>query len=423
MNFLTPLFILFIYTFTYCQTWQKTPISSNPEGKRFDDVFFLNNSIGWAANGSLATVYKTTDGGLTWTEQLNETTLGGNYYFRNIEFLNENIGFLGTLNNAFYTTTDGGTTWNAVTNIPTTPNAICGIDTVGKTTVYGCGAYFEPAFIIKSTDSGNTWEYIDMNLYATGLVEILFTSETIGYACGKSTTGGCILKTTDGGTTWNEIYNTGIPGEYVWKLQVLKQNPNVFFGAVTSVAPHPGKLIKSINNGKTWVSHNAPETDIQGVGFVTENRGWMGGHNTGFYETNDGGKTWTNLNFGANLNRIVVMSPTLAYAAGESIYKFTTETLSINSNKNVLPEKLHISLKNNPVKSYLTFTINYPSNDHILIEIYDNKGRFIKQLTRETINKKQQKHYAFNVENLASGNYFVNFHNDFYRQSLQFIKN
>ena len=65
--------------------WQTMPnIFSNPNGQRFDDVFFLNENLGWAANGYYARIYKTTNGGLDWVEQLNENNIPGNYYFRNI---------------------------------------------------------------------------------------------------------------------------------------------------------------------------------------------------------------------------------------------------------------------------------------------------------------------------------------------------
>ncbi|MBL0012787.1 MAG: hypothetical protein IPP30_03260 [Flavobacterium sp.] len=103
---------------------QWRPLASsitNIDNQRFDDIFFINENLGWAANGAYAAVYKTTDGGATWTTQVTEQSLGGNYYFRNIEFLDENIGFLGTLNNLFLKTNDGGTNWVPVTNLPNNP--------------------------------------------------------------------------------------------------------------------------------------------------------------------------------------------------------------------------------------------------------------------------------------------------------------
>ena len=131
MKYLKLLLIFFTYTIN---------------GQRFDDVFFLTDALGWAANGYYASVYKTVDGGITWTEQLNESMLGGNYYFRNIEFLNSDIGFLGTLNGKVFSTSDGGANWSEILNIAPNPPAICGFSAIGSSTVYGCGAYFSPAY-------------------------------------------------------------------------------------------------------------------------------------------------------------------------------------------------------------------------------------------------------------------------------------
>ncbi|MGB6269019.1 MAG: hypothetical protein WBF67_08420 [Olleya sp.] len=49
-------------------TWQSVPdIAPNVNNQHFDDVFFLNADLGMAANGYYAAVYKTTDGGTTWS--------------------------------------------------------------------------------------------------------------------------------------------------------------------------------------------------------------------------------------------------------------------------------------------------------------------------------------------------------------------
>ena len=422
LRFPTYLLIFFVFALHAQATWQPLNILSNGNNQRFDDVFFLNETTGWAANGFFAAVYKTTDGGTTWVEQLNEANLAGNYYFRNIEFLNENIGFLGTLNNDVFKTVDGGENWTVINNISPNPAAICGLEAVGTSTVYGCGAYFSPAYIIKSTDSGATWTHTDMTAHANALVELNFLTEDIGFAAGRSDNGGTILKTTDGGASWTEIFNSNIAGEYVWKLQVLESNTNVMFGSVTAVSPNMGKLIKSIDGGVTWTSFDAPETDIQAVGFINENRGWMGGFTTGFYETNNGGQTWTNINVGNNLNRIFIINSALAYAGGTSLYKFSEETLSTNTLPDAARNPLNVILKNNPVKSTLEFDVEFLDDDNILIELYDIHGKFIKQLIRDRTEFKATKTYSFSVENLQSGSYLINLHNNTGRQSHKFIK-
>ncbi len=396
------------------QNWEQLDIPESPA--RYDDVFFLNENLGWAADGAGAAVYKTTNGGESWTQ----TSYNNGEYLRNIEFLNENIGFLGALSETFYRTTDGGQTWETVWDLQGVIPAICGLDTVGESTVYGCGAYFEPAFIIKSTDSGQTWDVIDMSAYATSLVEVLFINEQTGFASGGDSNGGVILKTTDGGQSWTEMHNTGIPGEQVWKLQILPSNPNLFFASVNSFPPLDGKLLKSTNGGQSWTSKNVPDPVIQGVGFITENHGWMGGHNSGFLETTDGGQTWNDTGFGWSLNRFQVFNENLVYCSGQSIYKYT-DNLSVNDIETQRPEDMAIVIAPNPVEDILHISVDYPRSDHMVITLFDETGKLIKKLLRETIDSKGKKSYQFDFQE-KPGVYYLLFHYDLGYQSKKIIK-
>lgn len=414
------LFLFFSSNFLISQTWQPlTSILVNGNNQRFDDVFFLNENLGWAANGYYSAVYKTIDGGANWTLQTSGALLGSSHYFRNIEFLDENIGFLGTLNQKLYKTVDGGTTWSLITNITPNPAAICGLDCVGTSTVYGCGAYFTPAHVIKSIDSGNTWQFIDMSAYATALVDINFINENVGFVSGSNATGGVILKTTDGGTTWTPILNSGTNGDYIWKIQVLNSNQNVIFGSVEAVAPNPGRLAKSTDGGITWTYTNAPETIVQAVGFLDENHGWMGGHTTGFYETFNGGLTWTNTGVGSNLNRLFFVGNT-AYASGSTIYKMS----SILSNTNFEEQdriNLNVKVSPNPLSDKLNIEIDFLAEDHLLIDLYDNNGKLVKKLIKDDISSIGIKKYTFDFP-YPSGTYFIDFHNNTGRQSSKIIK-
>lgn len=417
------LIISFISFYTSAQPeWRQ--VLETTQGWRFDDVFFLNPNLGWAAGSEGGKVYKTTDGGQNWEQQASFPE----NYIRNIEFLNENIGFIGTLEVKFFKTTDGGATWGSINlpipiPIPEYPSkAICGMDAVGTSTIYGCGSYFGPAYIIKSTDSGNTWQYIDMSDYAMSLVDILFVDENVGFVSGGNMTGGLILKTTDGGTTWTQIYSSGINGEWVWKMQRLFSNPNVMFGSVESVAPLNGKLIKSVDGGQNWISKEVPDTDIQAVGFVTENHGWMGGHHTGFLETFDAGTTWANTGFGANLNRIQFFDQNLAYCAGEGVYKFSDEALSTKTFRDPSERiKLEVNIAPNPVKNQLDFSVNFRRPDHIILRVFDVNGKLMKELGNEKIGAAGKKNYSFPFP-YAAGTYYLNLHNDTGAQSEKILK-
>ena len=408
---------LFIAGLASAQTYNWKLLSSPPSTTgRYDDVFFLNENLGWAARGGNGTVFKTTNGGASWTEQFVSSATG--QYFRNIEFLNENIGFLGTLNNNFYKTTNGGTTWTRVNNIAPYPEAICGLDTVGTSTVYGCGAWFSPAYVIKSTDSGTTWEFIDMSAYATALVEVLFINENIGFVSGGDDQGAVILKTTNGGESWTQIYRTNEPGDYVWKMQLFADQKKMFCSIESETQ---GKLLKTLDGGITWQTKNFPDHYVQAVGFVSETHGWMGGHNSGFMETFDGGNTWVNNNLGGSLNRIFFVNDNVAFASGNHIYKMTTTGLATNETENEKVINLKIEVVPNPVKDKLNLNVHYLHSDHIVIGLYDLAGKYLGNILKDDVNSKGLKKYFLDFK-YPIGEYILALHSNLGRQSIKVVK-
>lgn len=414
MKNFTVLFIISLFCNVSVSQTNWTILTDAPATlSRYDDIFFLDDHLGWAADGGEGFVYKTTDGGENWTLQFHAP-----FYFRNIEFLNQDIGFLGTLDGRFYRTIDGGDNWDLVSISPNPP-AICGLDAVGTSTIYGCGAYFSPAYIIKSVDSGVTWEYINMSAYATGLVEILFVDELLGYASGKSSTGGIVLKTVDGGENWTEIYNSQTPGDYVWKLQLLENNTHIYGSIQSNVS---GRLLKSTDTGQTWETKPFVDNFVQAVGFISPDRGWMGGHQSGFYETTDGGDTWIFLGIGNMLNRIFVLNSHLAYASGSSLYKFGYSTLSTGKTEDVqVKNDLPVTIAPNPFSDQLNITIDFQHTDNLIAEVYDMNGRLLQQLVHDKIDKAQTKNYSFDFPYTA-GTYTVNIHTNNGRRSLVVMK-
>ena len=408
---------LFIAGLALAQTYNWKSLSAPPSTTgRYDDVFFLNENLGWAARGGNGTVFKTTNGGVSWTEQTVSSTTG--QYFRNIEFLNENIGFVGTLNNNFYKTTNGGTTWTKVSNIVPNIPAICGLDAVGTSTVYGCGAWFSPAYVIKSTDSGNTWKFIDMSAYATALVEVLFIDENVGFVSGGDNDGAVILKTTNGGETWTQIYRTNEPGDYVWKMQLFEDH-NKMFCSIESETQ--GKLLKTLDGGITWQTKNFPDHYVQAVGFVSETHGWMGGHNSGFMETFDGGNTWVNNNLGGSLNRIFFVNNNVAFASGNHIYKMTSTGLATNETENEKVVNLKIEIAPNPIKDKLNLNVQYLHSDHIIIGLYDLTGKYLGNILKDDVRNKGLKKYSLDFK-YPVGEYILAVHSNLGRQSITVVK-
>ncbi len=223
-------------------SWHKTP--SGRASSRFDDVFFINRQVGWTVNSN-AQVMFTQDSAVSWTvladiEDVNDNPI----YLRCVQFANENIGFLGTLSAAMrlYKTIDGGSTWTPQPDLPAeAPLKVCGLTVVNENVVYGTGTN-EPgdfAAFLKTGDGGRTWTAKSLEEYASILIDNYFFDENRGLAVGgytdvpratrrRSDVQPVILQTKDGGETWMNLlrdFASLYPkGEWGWKIDVIDEN-------------------------------------------------------------------------------------------------------------------------------------------------------------------------------------------------------
>jgi photosystem II stability/assembly factor-like uncharacterized protein len=372
---------------------------------RFDDIFFINDSTGWLAGGRNGTIYKTNDGGNSWTTQF-----VANKYLRSIEFASPLKGFCGSVDSTFYKTTDGGATWVDIrASINPRIPGICGLSAPDSTTIYGCGVWYRPAFIIKSSDGGNTWTRIDMSAYASGLVDILFINKDTGWVCGISPRPlelGIILHTVDGGNTWQLQYNSYGSKEFVWKLQTPDRKH--FFAAIEGFPGNPVRLVQSGDAGKNWstITVKPYYCHIQAAGFLTSKIGFIGG-DTSLYQTTDGGITWSkNLAVGSTYNRFFRVNDHLAFLTGVNAYKYNAQT---DASVGAIPDfdEIH-SLKvfPNPASDHIRVEIVIRNPTTARLEVFDTKGTLIANLFEGRINA-DSRTFMFPVKHHPAGMYFV----------------
>ena len=348
---------------------------------RKDDIFFLNDSIGYAVGGSSGEIGKTIDGGNNWTTIYNSGT-----YLRSIEFIDEATGFCGSLDSMFLMTTDSGNTWTDIApTISPIPHGICGIAIPSDSTIYACGIFSSPAFIIKSTDAGSTWTYSDMSMYASALVEMHFINEDTGFVAGKSnpqTDGGIILRTTDGGITWQTLFKTFNNLDYVWKIQ--SPDGKNYFGSVSSVPPTVNTtFIHSSDSGLSWTTGIVDSVwyDMQMIGFIDSLHGWAAGRDA-FFETLDGGLTWQYDSLaipgGRAFNRFVKMSDSTAFASAGRIYKYNSNGMLTGSIEPQTDEEIHfIKIIPNPTQQ-LKFQIEIGNRTQAEIQLVNMKGELVE---------------------------------------------
>ncbi len=212
------------------ESWERMNLINN---KSVQSLFFQTRMKGWMGVGGSA-LYKTTDGGISWTHNFS----GGACF--DIYFISDSVGFIGTSQH-LYKTTDGGDSWGIVPDVPGMIKRIQFYDNkiglmvsengeviithdggetweVKKVVDYmlqECTFIDSTKFVIMSVrrylishDGGLTWKELPQNTY---IHSIDFINKQIGFLVGL----GIFHKTTDGGLTWNDVI-AGLPLDILW---------------------------------------------------------------------------------------------------------------------------------------------------------------------------------------------------------------
>ncbi len=203
-------------------------------GKMWDDVFFIDANTGWIA-GANSDIRKTTNGGTSWTTQT--APVSGS--LKSIFFLNSNEGWIvggeydsltgQGRNGLILKTTNGGTNWTA--QLSNAPYDLYSVHFINNLNGWVCGFKdtASPGLFLKTTDGGNTWTEImapSVSIGRYGLFGIEFLDTQNGFCVGggnrlgwQGSYFGIFLKTTDGGNLWK--VDTVIFDNSPWGLSPL----------------------------------------------------------------------------------------------------------------------------------------------------------------------------------------------------------
>lgn len=248
------------------KTWQ-TGTVPDAQTCDFRDVHAIDAqtaflmSAGPAEKGQ-ARLYKTTDGGQTWT-LLYQTQQAG-VFFDSMDFWDNDHGIVVSdpIDHKWFilTTDDGGKTWQPIppTALPLLePNeaafAASGTSLVvqGKRNVWIASGGGAMGRVFRSTNRGQTWAVSPTPLpgsEATGLFGIRFFTSKIGMVVGgnykeEQKPGPNAAITRDGGQTWQLVTPTDPPG--------LKESVSLLPGdRLLTVGPSGTSL--SADQGQTW---------------------------------------------------------------------------------------------------------------------------------------------------------------------------
>jgi len=237
-------------------------------------VDMVTPRIGWAAGGG---IYKTTNGGVTWVEQL------FGYAMTGISFVDTLRGLAVGWSGIVLRTTNGGSMWvQETTNVKRDLFDVCMADSLHA---WACGydGGVDTFSIIVSRDGGQTWTRQRIPNGGTyDLHGISFSDTLHGLAVGGNSS---IYRTDNGGALWAEVY----PGIKEKADVVLVDS--LWGWLVGSPYLPDGSLIQqTTDGGMTWITQT-PGTNqrLFGVSFVDRRNGWAVGDNGTILHTSDGG--------------------------------------------------------------------------------------------------------------------------------------
>jgi len=333
--------------------WERQNAPSECDSVGFAAVDFLDSEKGWVAGGEY--ILKTENGGNDWQVNLKVQIDDASGRFRDIKFLNENIGFA-----------------------------------VGRKSLYGSGILY------KTTDGGKNWQRID-NGNLPPLDEIYFVDSVYGWICGW----GILLSTKDGGNSWQTDY---FP-EFLRYMQFTDRNHG-WMSAIDEAA-----FYRTTDGGKTWV--DIPYENRFGHFF---NSFFFFNNNQGIASTfalcnimtsEDGGLHWSYQERlpPIRLNSMTFVNDTLGWAVGTNgaILKFQGSYFDTNS---VHKQVALAGNYPNPFNSKTTIYFLLSQPQEVTISVYDMLGRRIKVFP-VYYGDKGRNELQWQPQNIASGVYFV----------------
>lgn len=275
------------------------------------------------------------DGINAWTHNLNNSA---RVFGISVCTSNPNIVYCGGLDSGVYKSIDGGFSWTQVNNgityfkvqalavAPSNPNIVyAGTDQNGAT---NSGVYV-------TTNGGASWTLSNNGITDTRAIQGVVVSPTnpnVAYI--TVFTGGVpaiagIYKTTDGGSSWT-VSSSGITNLNILSIAINPLNPNVLYAGSSLILPAstgPSTMFRSNDAGANWfvISNGLPTgtttgNPIRTISFSTLDTAvvlaglFLNDTAGGAYLTTNGGALWvkkhTGLpNIAGTLPRIIIIKP------------------------------------------------------------------------------------------------------------------
>lgn len=256
--------------------------------------------------GSGAGVFKSTNGGRSWSEMNNGLTN------RNVTAMVMNpsspstlyVAVSGFSGSGVYKSTDGGSTWILRNNgITHTELPSLAIDPASPDTLYVGGGFccVSGSRIFKTTNGADNWALIPgAPPLAPSTIAIDPLNPSTIYVADLASNGG-VFKTLDGGTTWQ---NVGLPASAGRSVAVSPLTAGLVYASTQQ------GLFRSVNGGTNWAQIPLVNGNIvfDPVSASTVYLLTISSTPQGLLKSTDNGQTWFQVNKGLNSHQPAVLA-------------------------------------------------------------------------------------------------------------------
>ena len=249
-------------------------------------IFFLDENNGWFTDmdsngGRLAF---SSNGGTNWVQRYP----ANGFWFHQLHFFDENIGIAGGTagspqNGTIFKTTDGGDSWTIQYSgfYPYT------LFFLNSQTGWG-GGFGDSSNILKTIDGGLNWIPLTTNIEGS-VLRIQFFNDSVGWA------------STSSSSTYNNLYFTN-NGGITWNLNVDSIYDFWFTDMNTGWYIIDDKIYHTTNAGTSWsLQHSDSGNNLLSLYFYNQDLGWVAGYDGYILHTNNSGTPVELVSFSASL--------------------------------------------------------------------------------------------------------------------------
>lgn len=370
----------------------------------FKEIQFVNDNVGYLTGtitdftGTTSQMYKTTDGGMNWV-LIKEMDIEGQS-FHDIEFVSETYGYIGTqsTNNdgVLLVTDDSGQTLYWVTGIPA-EEGIRSVDFVNSNIGY---VVTNQGNAYKTDNGSQFWTAVSSPASNSEFIKIIAIASNEIFAIVNNAGTDILYRSTNGGSSWSNVY-------YSNEISLMEKN-----GTGLLVAQNGNNFtLQQSSNGTSWSNtiYSGVDMIARDIHILDNNHFYLTGKKLSLGSgdfvlmTDDAGSTWnldTVMVQDTALNAVHFLTSEHGFVAGNRGKFFEYTPLD---NVNEFQNRVACRLFPNPATEYIQIESNVVQP--FLVQIYDLRGR---NMLNQMINPNDQ----LDVSNFTSGAYFINIYSE-----------